>query len=304
MGSGPANDSNNATLFPTFTLVNKYLKPSPGHQVLPFPLLLCSVLQSLNRQLRRTGWGCVWSVAGSRGRRENSVATASNFCVLCFPPSSPSHIPTAPQTTGLCWDRTVRKLRQTLWLSPRAEMKPLGLEQAEQGPTWAPPRKRTICYVASVLYASTIPLTSWGQRQDTPSIDSGGSGAHLHPALAQPTPRSLLSEGTFWTGGLDGKVTSSVMRSVWLLTLSIIIANPLHSTWISPQSRDTGTAVIILILRWGNQGPERLSNFSDDKQLVDNKATSWVQAARCDCVLLTPALHTFKQKIIKSVPRL
>ena len=93
-------------------------------------------------------------------------------------------------------------------------MKPLGLEQAEQGPTWAPPSKRTICYVVSVLYASIIPLTSWGQRQDTPSTDSGGSGAHLLPALAQPTPRSLLSEGTFWTGGLDGKVTSSVMRSV------------------------------------------------------------------------------------------
>lgn len=59
MSSGPANDSNNVTLFPGLTLVTKCLKPSPLNQGLPFPPLLCSVVQSLNQQLRRIEWGCL-----------------------------------------------------------------------------------------------------------------------------------------------------------------------------------------------------------------------------------------------------
>lgn len=108
------------------------------------------------RQLRRRGRGCLRSVPGSPGRRENSAAPASHFCVLWFPLSSPSHIlspsnhrPPAQRSIARALSHTPRG-----WVQ-RAEMKLLGLEGAENHlqmqpghyplPTCSPPPRREVC---------------------------------------------------------------------------------------------------------------------------------------------------------------
>lgn len=130
LSSGPANDSNNVTLFPRLTLVNKCLKPSAPNQGLPFPLLLHSIVHSLNRQLRRIGGRCLRSVPHSPGTRGNSVATASNFCILCFLLSSPK-----PHPHSCSNQRPVlRQHGQDAGTDPSSEskIKPLGFECKER----------------------------------------------------------------------------------------------------------------------------------------------------------------------------
>lgn len=135
---------------------------------------------------------------GSPDRRENSVATVSNFCVLCFPLSSPSHILMVPQTTGLwvgaAWSEMLSQNDD--WIQ-RAEMKPLGCEWVEQVLTMPLIAREPPAYVAFVPSVCSSLLTCL-------------SGQCELKFLSGPTspPRSLLSKETFWTGGLDGTTCS------------------------------------------------------------------------------------------------
>ena len=192
MSSGPANDSNNVTLFPGLTLVNKCLKPSPPNQGLPFPLLLRSVVQSLNRQLRRTEWGCLRPVPPvlAQGKILLLQPAISAFCASSWVP--PSHILTAAQTRGLCWDSMVRMLGQTLHLS----------------------LKKTPCGLGGRNECPSEPLLA---RE--PPIDI--AGCHRLPLSCPPWgpgPRHPLHRH-WWEWGLSPQLTPPLGLCSWRDTL-------------------------------------------------------------------------------------
>lgn len=130
--------------------------------------------------------------APSPGTRENSVATASNFCILCFLLSSPK-----PHPHSCSNQRPVlRQHGQDAGTDPSSESKktPWGLGGRNECPS-EPLLAREPPIDIAGCHRLPLSCPPWGARTKTPPPSTLVGVGLVSPA--HPTPRSLLLEGYF-----------------------------------------------------------------------------------------------------------